>query len=69
MRSRTSARRPEVLILSNPLIAPYNVYVQDEMRQAKVHDAWWHNTVQATARNETRTVRNIVRKPVHNAWR
>lgn len=40
----------EVVIGSNGNIAPYNIYVQDEDRQAEVHRGVWENTVQATAR-------------------
>lgn len=46
---------------SNSNIAPYNRYVQDADRQARVHQGRWKNTTQGVAQRRTRAIKRMFR--------
>jgi hypothetical protein len=44
---------------SNPNVAPYNVWVQNEPTQARVHRGRWGNTIQAVTRNRQQQINDM----------
>lgn len=52
---------------SNPNVAPYNRYVQDEAMQARIHAGRWTNTVQGTVRVRQATIQGFFEERLRRA--
>lgn len=52
---------------SNPNVAPYNRYVQDEAMQARIHAGRWTNTVQGTVRTRQATIQGFFEERLRRA--